>query len=110
MRAAVLIFTAQASGVSFSWPDYGTILLATLLLSGASSGIPGGGLVKVLIIVQAFNLPLEIAAVVGGEIGRASCRERVCQFVSDSVVAVSLNKNTNRKITTITQCTKYYRN
>src|SRR3546814_17089428 len=66
MLAAVLIFTAQASGVSFSWPDYGTILLATLLLSGASSGIPGGGLVKVLIIVQAFNLPLEIAAVVCG--------------------------------------------
>src|SRR3546814_18099509 len=65
MLAAVLIFTAQASGVSFSWPDYGTILLATLLLSGASRGIPGGGLVKVLIIVQAFNLTLEIAAVVG---------------------------------------------
>src|SRR3546814_13165801 len=107
MLAAVLIFTAQASGVSFSWPDYGTILLATLLLSGASSGIPGGGLVKVLIIVQAFNLPLEIAAVVGGvyrvidignttvnmlgdmvgtqvvaaKIGRASCRERVCAYV-----------------------------
>src|SRR3546814_11178511 len=27
-----------------------------------------------------------------GEIGRASCRERVCQYVSISVVAVSLNK------------------
>src|SRR3546814_17353945 len=28
-----------------------------------------------------------------GEIGRASCRERVCQYVSISVVAVSLKKN-----------------
>src|SRR3546814_12223795 len=28
------------------------------------------------------------------EIGRASCRERVCQYVSISVVAVSLQKNT----------------
>src|SRR3546814_16901860 len=27
-----------------------------------------------------------------GEIGSASCRERVCQYVSISVVAVSLNK------------------
>src|SRR3546814_14630708 len=27
-----------------------------------------------------------------GEIGRASCRERVCQYVSISVVAVSLKK------------------
>src|SRR3546814_15415322 len=29
---------------------------------------------------------------VGGQIGRASCRERVCQYVSISVVAVSLKK------------------
>src|SRR3546814_13009243 len=30
------------------------------------------------------------------EIGRASCRERVWQYVSSSVVAVSLKKNTKR--------------
>src|SRR3546814_18257545 len=29
------------------------------------------------------------------EIGRASCRERVCQYVSISVVAVSLKKKRN---------------
>src|SRR3546814_14603230 len=29
-----------------------------------------------------------------GKIGRASCRERVCQYVSISVVAVSLKKKT----------------
>src|SRR3546814_19200749 len=32
------------------------------------------------------------ASHVGMEIGRASCRERVCQYVSISVVAVSLKK------------------
>src|SRR3546814_13605938 len=32
------------------------------------------------------------------EIGRASCRERVCQYVSISVVAVSLKKNREIKI------------
>src|SRR3546814_20549495 len=30
------------------------------------------------------------------QIGRASCRERVCQYVSISVVAVSFNKKNNR--------------
>src|SRR3546814_11566765 len=30
-------------------------------------------------------------------IGRASCRERVCQYVSSSVVAVYLKKNTIQK-------------
>src|SRR3546814_15356710 len=31
------------------------------------------------------------------EIGRASCRERVCQYVSISVVAVSLQKKNKKK-------------
>src|SRR3546814_19623995 len=31
------------------------------------------------------------------EIGRASCRERVCQYVSISVVAVTLKKKNNTK-------------
>jgi Na+/H+-dicarboxylate symporter len=66
MLSAVLIFTAQAAGVSFSLPQMITILLVGLLLSEGSGGIPGGGLVIALIFVQAFNLPLEIAAIVGG--------------------------------------------
>src|SRR3546814_11271725 len=37
------------------------------------------------------------------QIGRASCRERVCQYVYISVVAVSLNKNTENKIRKTTQ-------
>src|SRR3546814_21136742 len=32
-----------------------------------------------------------------GEIGRAQCRERVCQYVSISVVAVSLQKKIRQK-------------
>src|SRR3546814_17168604 len=32
------------------------------------------------------------------KIGRASCRARVCQYVSISVVAVSLNKKTLNKL------------
>src|SRR3546814_12737599 len=40
------------------------------------------------------------------QIGRASCRERVCQYVSISVVAVSLKKS----IKTLTNKTLYLRN
>ena len=43
-----------------------TILLIGLLLSEGSGGIPGGGFVMALIYVQAFNLPIEVAAIVGG--------------------------------------------
>src|SRR3546814_20017126 len=41
---------------------------------------------------QQRPLPAEVPA--GLQIGRASCRERVCQYVSISVVAVSLKKQT----------------
>jgi Na+/H+-dicarboxylate symporter len=41
-------------------------MLLAFLLSAGSGGIPGGGFVVSLILVQAFGLPLEIAAIVGG--------------------------------------------
>ncbi len=66
MLAAVLLFTAQAADVQFSLGAQITILLVGLILSEGSGGIPGGGLVIALIFVQAFELPLEIAAIVGG--------------------------------------------
>ena len=66
MLAGVLLFTAQAAGVEFSLGAQAVIVLVGLLLSEGSGGIPGGGLVVALIFVQAFNLPLEIAAIVGG--------------------------------------------
>ncbi len=66
MLASVLLFTAQAADRAFTPGAIVTILVIGLLLSEGSSGLPGGGLVVALIFVEAFNLPLEIAAIVGG--------------------------------------------
>lgn len=66
MLGAVFMFTAQAAGVSFAPSAFLSILLVGLLLSEGSGGIPGGGFVIALIFVQAFNLPIEVAAIVGG--------------------------------------------
>jgi len=66
MLAGVLLFTAQAAGIEFSFASQITIILVGLLLSNGASGIPGSGLVIALIFVKAFNLPLEIAVIVGG--------------------------------------------
>ena len=64
--AMVLAFTAQAAGLTWSAPTVALALLVGLLLSQGSAGIPGGGFVISLVYVQAFQLPLEIAAIVGG--------------------------------------------
>jgi Na+/H+-dicarboxylate symporter len=66
MLGAVLLFTAQAAGVTFTPASIVSIVLVGLLLSEGSGGIPGGGFVIALIYVQAFNLPIEVAAIVGG--------------------------------------------
>ncbi len=66
MLGAVLLFTAQAAGVEFAPAALVSVLLIGLLLSEGSGGIPGGGFVIALIYVQAFNLPIEVAAIVGG--------------------------------------------
>jgi Na+/H+-dicarboxylate symporter len=66
MLGAVLLFTAQAAGVTFTPAALVSVVLIGLLLSEGSGGIPGGGFVIALIYVQAFNLPIEVAAIVGG--------------------------------------------
>jgi Na+/H+-dicarboxylate symporter len=62
----VVLFTAQAAGATLGAGETVTLLLMGFLLSVGSGGIPGGGFVVSLILVQAFGLPLELAAIVGG--------------------------------------------
>ena len=66
MLIAVLLFTAQATGIEFSMAKMVTIVFVGLILSESSGGIPEGGLVAALVFVQSFNLPLEIAGIVAG--------------------------------------------
>src|SRR3546814_15770830 len=47
---------------------------------------------EVRLVERAFGIGPSALTEAMGKIGRASCRERVCQYVSISVGAVSLNK------------------
>jgi Na+/H+-dicarboxylate symporter len=64
--AAIVLFTAQAAGIVLSPADLVTTMLLSMLLSAGSGGIPSGGFVTALIVVQALHLPLELAAIIGG--------------------------------------------
>ncbi len=66
MLGGVLLFTSQAAGFQFDLATLPAVVLVGVILSAGSGGIPAGGLVIALIYVQAFNLPVEIAAIVGG--------------------------------------------
>ncbi len=66
MLSGILIFTAQAAGLDFSLQELVQVVLVGLLVVEGSSGIPGGGLVVAMLFAEAFNLPIEIVAIVGG--------------------------------------------
>jgi Na+/H+-dicarboxylate symporter len=66
LLGAVVVFTAQAIGMPLTVGDMFTIVLLGVLLSAGSGGIPGGGFVVALVMVEAFHMPLELAAIVGG--------------------------------------------
>src|SRR3546814_11540062 len=56
-----------------------------------------------------ISLNMNVLDATNTQIGRASCRERVCQYVYISVVAVSLKKhnNQNRHTTILTTSNSY---
>jgi proton glutamate symport protein len=66
MLAGILIFTAQAAGINLSAAEMVQVVIVGLILSEGSGGIPGGGLVIAMLFAEAFSLPLEIVAIVGG--------------------------------------------
>ncbi len=62
--SCVIVFTSQLSGVAITPMSlFQTVLLGTLVSSGGG-GIPGSGVVKVFIMLQALGLPTEIGAIV----------------------------------------------
>ena len=98
MLATVLLFTAQAAGVQFSFGEMVTILLVGLLLSEGSGGIPGGGLVIAMIFVEAFNLPLEVATLVAGVYRLIDMGSTTVNCMGDLVWTTILSENSKSKI------------
>lgn len=66
MLSGVLIFTAQAAGIDLTIPQMIQVVVVGLFLVEGSGGVPGGALVVAMLYAKAFNLPLEIVAIVGG--------------------------------------------
>ncbi len=97
MLMGVLLFTAQASGISFDLPTIISIIFIGLILETGSGGIPGGGLVIALIFVRAFNLPLEIAAIVGGIYRLVDMGNTTVNVMSDIVGTIIVSKQENNK-------------
>lgn len=62
----VLLFSAQAMGIPMSAAQIMNLLFVTVLVTSAGSGVPGGGLMNLMIVGTAIGMPLDIVIMVGG--------------------------------------------
>lgn len=95
--AGVLLFTAQGAGVALAPGEMVTAFLMAFLLSAGSGGIPGGGFVVALLMVQAFQLPLELAAIVGGIYRLVDMGNTTVNVMGDLVGAILVAASEERR-------------
>lgn len=62
LLSCIVVFTSQAVGMDLGFATILKLVLLGTLLSFGGGGIPGSGIVKVMIVVEAFGLPIEIGA------------------------------------------------
>ena len=66
MLAITFLFAAQCAGADTSLATLLRVILISLILTTGAGGVPGGGIVTIAIVVDAFGLPLEVVALVSG--------------------------------------------
>ncbi|GEN81879.1 sodium:proton antiporter [Sporosarcina luteola] len=62
LLSCIVVFTSQATGVDLTFFTLIKLVLLGTLISSGGGGIPGSGIIKVMIVVEAFGLPIEIGA------------------------------------------------
>lgn len=60
----ILLFIAQATGVQFDFFQLLQMVIFCSLMASSGGGLPGSGIVKILVVVEAFGFPAEFAALV----------------------------------------------
>ena len=66
MLAITFLFAAQAINAPLSVGMLVKALLISLILTTGAGGVPGGGIVTIAIVIDAFGLPLEVVGIVSG--------------------------------------------
>ena len=64
LYGCVIMFICQVCGQSVSLEMLLRVVLLSAILSTGGGGIPGSGIVKLLVVVQAFGLPTEIVGII----------------------------------------------
>ncbi|MDZ7659775.1 dicarboxylate/amino acid:cation symporter [Fodinibius sp.] len=89
-QAVAAVFIAQALGMDLGIAQQITIVLTATLASIGSAGVPGAGIIMLVIVLQAIQVPVEgIALILGVDRILDMCRTAV-NITGDAAVAVAV--------------------
>ncbi|MEL7834919.1 dicarboxylate/amino acid:cation symporter [Fodinibius sp. Rm-B-1B1-1] len=89
-QAVAAVFIAQALGLELGIAQQLTIVLTATLASIGSAGVPGAGIIMLVIVLQAIQVPVEgIALILGVDRILDMCRTAV-NITGDAAVAVAV--------------------
>jgi Na+/H+-dicarboxylate symporter len=66
MLALAFLFAAQAVNAPLSLAVIVNVIFISLILTTGAGGVPGGGIVSIAIVLDAFGLPLEVIGFISG--------------------------------------------
>jgi len=89
-QAVAAVFIAQALGLDLTIAQQLTIVLTATLASIGSAGVPGAGIIMLVIVLQAINVPVEgIGLILGVDRILDMCRTAV-NITGDAAVSVAV--------------------
>ncbi|MDZ7714668.1 MAG: dicarboxylate/amino acid:cation symporter [Balneolaceae bacterium] len=87
-QAVAAVFIAQALGLDLTILQQLTVVVTALLASIGSAGVPGAGIIMLVIVLQSINVPVEgIALILGVDRILDMCRTAV-NITGDAAVSV----------------------
>lgn len=87
-QAVAAVFIAQATGIDLTFSDQLTIIFTSVLASVGTVGVPGTGIVMLLIVLEAIGVPSAGIALILGVDRILDMLRTVINITGDSVVSV----------------------
>jgi Na+/H+-dicarboxylate symporter len=89
-QAVAAVFIAQALGMDLGWAEQLTIVATATLASIGAAGVPGAGIIMLVIVLKAIDVPVEGIALILGVDRILDMMRTTLNITGDAAVAVAV--------------------
>lgn len=95
MLGCCSVFVAQFYGIELTFAQLGAIILTAITASVGTAGVPGAGVIMLVMVLQSVNLPLEGCAIIMGIERFADMLRTAANITGDAVCACVVARSEN---------------